>query len=125
MSDRFERDVLVGIGRMTAAPWVVLWYFAVWTAWFCTVGIVQCFFWIYEIAVWIVATATRRPFSFQATVETMFLTPPWGMDRYAHPSKRRRDRRRKALRDRHLTDADRTLHLEALAAWLDRQAVKR
>ncbi len=112
--DRFERDVLVGVGRFTLSPFTLLGYSMIFMLWMIFVGPFQLVYWIYELAVWIVATCKRRPFSLRITVETFYFTPPWGMDRYQHPSKRRRARLRQLQRDRHLTDADRTLHLERL-----------
>ncbi len=109
--DSFERAGLEVTSKLTMLPFVALWYATVWGAWMCFVAPCQLVFWMYEIAVWVVATAKRRPFSWRITAETLVLTPPWLMDNFSHPSRVRRDRQRLERRNGHLTDADRRLHL--------------
>lgn len=121
-----ERDVLVGVGALTLPVYKGIWYgvgySAIFLAWMCFVGPFQLVYWIYELAVWIVAACKRRPFTWIALFETLYFTPPWGMDRYQHPSRRRQARQRRAARDRHLTEADRQLHLAGVLGRLEQFA---
>jgi hypothetical protein len=95
MSDRFERDVLIGVGRLTWSPFKLLGYFMIFMLWISVVAPLMAVIWFCEaIGIAVVMYVDRR-------WEWPTFTPVIGLDwirSFEHPSHRRRRAQRQARR---------------------------